>query len=376
MVVSWTEFASMFPLSLPVPTRNHMKFSHTPNLFTSALAEKLRAHPKRIVFTEGEDLRVLRVAEHLVAQEVVIPILLGNRDRIRAMAAENDISLQFVNVLDPSKSRELPRFAEMFEKSSRARGVEIVGAQEIISRPAYFGAMMVQYGLVDGLIGGNQSLPASLFRALLQTIKPLPSVPRVFSAMILVAPHLQHFGREGVMFLADCGLIADPDIKQLASMAVETGKLARHYLGGKPMVALLSHSTKGSALTPAAQKVAAATALAQAAVKEQFLEIEIDGELQADVAMDPRAAEVKLPDRKVRHGADVLVFPNLDAAHISLKLLQHCAGAQNYGQIIMGLARPTAQIPRTATEETIYGTALTVGYEAIKFHQLYPEGEV
>lgn len=353
-----------------------MKFSHTPNLFTSALAEKLRSHPKRIVFTEGEDIRVLRVAEHLVSQEVVIPILLGNRERIRAMAAENNISLQFVNVLDPSLSRELPRFSEMFVKSSRARGVEITGAEEIVARPAYFGAMMAQYGLVDGLIGGNQSLPASLFRALLQTIKPLPSVPRVFSAMILVAPHLAHFGREGVLFLADCGLIADPDIKQLASMAVETGKLARHYLGGKPMVALLSHSTKGSAVTPAAQKVAAATALAQIAVKDHFLEIDIDGELQADVALDPRAAEVKLPDRKVRHGADVLVFPNLDAAHISLKLLQHCAGAQNYGQIIMGLARPTAQIPRTATEETIYGTALTVGYEAIKFHQLYPEGEV
>lgn len=355
-----------------------MKFSHTPNIFTTALAEKLRSHPKRIVFTEGEDLRILRVAEHLVAEECVIPILLGDRDRIRALAVENDVSLQFVNVLDPSKSRELSRFAEMFERSSRARGVEMdhAAAEDIMARPAYFGAMMAQYGLVDGLIGGNQSLPASLFRALLQTIKPLPDVPRVFSAMILVAQHLQHFGREGVLFLADCGLITEPDSKQLASMAIETGKLARHYLGGRPQVALLSHSTKGSAMTPAAQKVAAATALAQVAAQEQFLEMDIDGELQADVALDPRASEVKLPDRKVRHSADVLVFPNLDAAHISLKLLQHCAGAQNYGQVIMGLARPAAQIPRTATEETIYGTALTVGYEAIKFHQLYPEGEV
>jgi phosphate acetyltransferase len=353
-----------------------MKFSHKNNIFTTSLAEKLRNHPKRIVFTEGEDLRVLRVAEHLVEQEVVLPILLGDRDRIRALAAENNVSLQFVNVLDPSKSRELPRFAEMFERSSRARGVEIADGTEIVVRPAYFGAMMVQYGLVDGLIGGNQSLPASLFRALLQTIKPLPDVPRVFSAMVLVAEHLEHFGRDGVLFLADCGLIPDPDIKELASMAVETGKLARHYIGGKPMVAMLSHSTKGSSMTPAARKVAAATALAQVAVKEQYLELEIDGELQADVAMDPRASEVKLPDRKVRHSADVLVFPNLDAAHISLNLLQHCAGAQNYGQLVMGLARPAAQIPRTVTEETLYGTALTVGYEAIKFHQLYPEGEV
>lgn len=353
-----------------------MKFSPKPNVFTSQLAEKLRSHPKRIVFTEGEDLRVLRVAEELVRQEVILPILLGDRDRIRQMAHENDISLTFVNVLDPSTSRELPRFAEMYERSSRARGVEILDCMEIVKRPAYFGAMMAQYSLVDGLVGGNQSLPASLFRSLLQTIKPLPHVPRVFSAMILVAEHLEHFGRDGVLFLSDCGLIPEPEIKDLASMAIETGKLARHYLGVTPMVALLSHSTKGSSTTPAARKVAAATALAQSMVKEKYLEIEVDGELQADVALDPMASGIKLPDREVRHSADVLIFPNLDAAHISLKLLQHCARAQNYGQLVMGLARPAAQIPRTASEETIYGTALAVGYEAIKYHVLYPDGEV
>ena len=353
-----------------------MKFSHIPNIFTTSLIDKLRNHPKRIVFTEGEDLRVLRVAEHLVELEAIIPIVLGNKERIRAMAAAHDVSLQFVNVLDPSTSRELPRFAEMYERSSRARGVEITGAEEIVSRPVYFGAMMAQYGLVDGLVGGNQSMPASMFRALIQTIKPMPDVPRVFSTMILVAQHLSHFGTDGVMFLADCGLISEPSVEQLASMAVETGKLARHYLGGRPQVALLSHSTKGSAHTPAAKKVAAATALAQTMAHEQFLEIDIDGELQADVALDPRASEVKLPDAKVRQTADVLVFPNLDAAHISLKILQHCAGAQNYGQMIMGLSRPTAQVPNTATKESIFGTALMVGFEAIKFHQLYPEGDV
>lgn len=353
-----------------------MKFSSKPNIFTSQLAQKLRTHPKRIVFTEGEDLRVLRVAEELVCQEVILPILLGNRDRIRALAKENNVSLTFVNVLDPNTSRELPRFAEMYERSSRARGVKVLDSMEIVKRPAYFGAMMAQYSLVDGLVGGNQSLPASLFRSLLQTIKPLPHVPRVFSAMILVAEHLDHFGRNGVLFLGDCGLIPDPEIQDLASMAVETGKLARHYMGVTPMVALLSHSTKGSSTTPAARKVAAATVLAQTMVKEHYLEIEVDGELQADVALDPMASVIKLPDREVRNSADVLIFPNLDAAHISLKLLQHCARAQNYGQLVMGLARPAAQIPRTASEETIYGTALAVGYEAIKYHVLYPDGEV
>jgi phosphotransacetylase len=159
-------------------------------------------------------------------------------------------------------------------------------------------------------------------------------------------------------------------------MALETGKLARHFLGRKAFVAMLSHSTKGSANTPDAQRMAAAAALARDEALKQFLDIAIEGELQADVALDPEAAETKLPAAEVRPTADVLVFPNLDAAHISLKLLQHIAGAQNYGQLILGLSRPAAQVPRTATVETIFGTAAAIAVEAIKFHQLYPDGEI
>jgi phosphate acetyltransferase len=352
------------------------KFSHTPNVFTSSLIEKLRRHPKRIVFTEGEDLRILRVAEHLVTLEAMAPILLGDRDKIRTIAEKNNISLSFINLLDPSKSKELPRFVEMFDKSNRVRGVEMANSAEVIARPQYFGAMMLQYGLVDVLVGGNQMLPASLFRALLQMIKPLPHVPRVFSTVILVAPHLKNFGRDGVLFFSDCGFITDPTIDQLASMAVETGILARHFIGQESNVVLLSHSTKGSSNTPEAQKIAAATTLAKSIVEKKMLAISVDGELQADVALDPIASEIKLPDATARQTADVLIFPNLDAAHISLKLLQHTAGAQNYGQIIMGLSRSAAQISRAATEESIFGTSLAIGCEAIKFHQLYPDGEV
>jgi phosphotransacetylase len=121
--------------------------------------------------------------------------------------------------------------------------------------------------------------------------------------------------------------------------------------------------------------MAAATALAREKASSEFLQIEIDGELQADVAIDPTAAEVKLPGADSRPSADVLVFPSLDAAHISLKLLQHLAGAQAYGYIILGLSRPAAQIPRTANIETIIGTAAAVAVEAIKFHQLYPDSD-
>ena len=122
--------------------------------------------------------------------------------------------------------------------------------------------------------------------------------------------------------------------------------------------------------------MAAAAALAQAEIQKNFLDIEIEGEVQADVALDAEAAEIKIPGAQARPTADVLVFPNLDAAHISLKLLQHVAGAQAYGQFILGLSRPAAQVTRAASVQTIFGTAVAIAVEAIKFHQLYPDGEV
>ena len=340
------------------------------------LLEQLRRHPKRVVFTEGEDVRVIEAASRLVAAEVVAPILLGNRERIRAIAAENSLPLRFVHVIDPPKASDFHLFRKRVENMDRYRDRRLGDPAEIVARPHYFGALMVQYGQADAIVGGNQAMPATFFRALIHTIKPLPTVPRIFGVSILVGPHLKNLGQDGLLLLADSAMIPNPDVPQLAAIALETGKLALHFLGRRPLVAMLSHSTKGSAGTQEARHMAAAAALAKSETLRLFLDIDIDGELQADVALDPEAAEVKMPGAELRPAADVLVFPNLDAAHISLKLLQHVAGAQTYGQLIMGLARPAAQIPRTASVQTIFGTAAAVAVEAIKYHQLYPDGEV
>lgn len=344
------------------------------NSVTQSLIEQLRRHPKRVVFTEGEDLRVLQAAARLVSLEAVAPILLGNRERIRNLAAENGVSLKFIHTIDPPLATDFKLFCQREENMARYRSVQIGSVEELVAKPHYFGALMVQYGQADAIVGGNQAMPAAYFRALIHTIKPLPNVPKIFGATLLVGPHLKHLGGSGILFLADCALIPNPDIQQLAAIALETGKLAHHFLGRKVHVAMLSHSTKGSAGTDDARKMAAATVLAREQALAQFLEIDIEGEIQADVALDPEAAETKLAGADHRQTADVLVFPNLDAAHISLKLLQHVAGAQNYGQIILGLARPAAQIPRTASVETIFGTAAAIAVEAIKYHQLYPDG--
>lgn len=344
------------------------------NAVTAYLLEQLRRHPKRVVFTEGEDIRVIQAAARLVAEEAVAPILLGNRERIRAIAAKHSVSLKFVHTIDPPQSTDFDLFCQRVENMAKYRSMPLGNAKEIVARPHYYGSLMVQYGQADAVVGGNQALPAAYFRALLHTIKPLPNVPKIFGVTLLIGSHLKHLGGSEILFLADCGLNPNPDVAELSAIAIETGKLAHHFLGRKSYVAMLSHSTNGSANTPDARRMAAAAAMAQAEVARQFLEISIEGEIQADVALDPAAAEIKLPGAEVRPPADVLIFPNLDAAHISLKLLQHVAGAQNYGQLILGLSRPAAQVPRTASVETIFGTAAAIAVEAIKYHQLYPDG--
>jgi phosphotransacetylase len=356
----------MSDFSTPAPAANPV---------TSQLLDQLRRHPKRVVFTDGEDLRVLHAAARLVAEQAVAPILLGDRDRIRALAAANGVSLSFIRVIDPPQASDFGLFCQHLKNIARYRTLQTAPPAEIVARPLYFGALMVQYGQADAIVSGNQSSPAAFYRALIQTIKPLPHVTKIFATTLLQGNHLKHLGGDGLLFLADCGLIPNPTTEELAAIALETGKLARHFLGRPPHVALLSHSTKGSAGTPDAKRMAAAAALARSQAAAEFLDLEIEGELQADVALDPAAAEIKLPGADARPSADVLVFPNLDAAHISLKLLEHCAGAQTYGQIILGLSRPAALVPPTTSVETLFGTAAAVAVEAIKYHLLYPEAD-
>ncbi|MCU0779580.1 MAG: phosphate acetyltransferase [Akkermansiaceae bacterium] len=339
------------------------------------LLDQLRRHPKRVVFTDGEDLRVLEAAARHVAEQTVAPVLLGDRDRIRALAADHGVPLKFIHLIDPPRSGDFGLFCRRVENMARYRSMQVADPAEIVSRPHYFGALMVQYGQADAVVGGNASNHTAFYRALMQTIKPLPEVPKIFAAALVLGQGLRNFGPDGALLLADCGLIPQPTVDELAAIAVETGKLARHLLGRPVHVAMLSHSTKGSAANPDAERMAAAAALARDKALAGFLEIDIDGEIQADAALDPAAAAAKFPGGPAHPGADVLVFPSLDAADISLKLLKHCTCVQSYGHIIRGLARPAAYVSLTTSVEAIFGAAAIVAVEAIKYHQLHPDAD-
>jgi phosphate acetyltransferase len=180
------------------------------------------------------------------------------------------------------------------------------------------------------------------------------------------------FGENGVLFMGDCGVIPEPTVDQLADIAVSTAQLARQLLGVRPRVALLSFSTKGSATHPSIGRVQAATALAQKKAHDQDVDAEFDGELQVDAALVPEIAARKLPESKIRGNANVLIFPDLNSGNIASKLVRHIARANAYGQILLGLDRPAADVSRGSNAHDILGVAAIVGIQSIDYNQLYP----
>jgi len=172
--------------------------------------------------------------------------------------------------------------------------------------------------------------------------------------------------------MADCGVIFEPDVEQLADIALSTAQLAHHLLGQRPRVALLSFSTKGSSSHPSAGKIQAATALAEQKAIEKNLEADFDGELQVDAALVPEIAARKVPEGKIKGTASVLIFPDLNSGNIASKLVRHIARANAYGQILLGLDRPAADVSRGSNAHDILGVAAIVGVKAIDYELLYP----
>jgi phosphate acetyltransferase len=340
--------------------------------FIESVFEKLKRHPKRIVFPEGAEPRVLEAAGRFNRMQLGAPILLGDIDEIEKKASQYGIDLTRVGVIDPAKADDLPDFARRLERLQRYRNIGAGDAREILLNPNYFAAMMIQYGQADGLVGGASQYASSLMRPLIQIVKPLPGVTTVSSCMMLEGK-TEAFGAEGMLMFADCAVVPEPTVEQLASIGIETAKVCRQLTGLRPRVAFLSFSTKGSSRLPAASRMAAAAALAQKQVQEEKLEMEIDGELQADTALLPDLAALKAPTSRVAGTANVLIFPDLNSGNISAKLVQHLGGASAYGQVLLGLSRPAADLSRGASVEDILGVAAIVGLQAIEYRKLYPE---
>src|SRR3989475_11640355 len=292
--------------------------------FIGSIIEKLQRHRKRIVFPEGTEPRVLQAARQFYSLRLGVPILLGDRTKIKEAAERLNVPLEGVRMLNPEESEELDSFARRFELLRRYKGVREREAREAMLKPNYFGAMMVAMHQADGLVSGTNEVTGSVLRPLFQIIKVAPQQTTASSCMVMEVEDTR-FGEHGVMSMADCGVIPEPNVEQLADIAVSTAQLARQLLGTRPRVALLSYSTKASATHPTIGKVQAATALAQQKADQKQLDADFDGELQVDAALIPEIASRKASESKVAGRATVLIFPELNTGNIASKLVQHVA---------------------------------------------------
>jgi phosphate acetyltransferase len=340
--------------------------------FIGSLIEKLQRHPKRIVFPEGNEPRILQAARQFYSLRLGAPILLGDRSTIKAAAERLNVSLEGVRIINPAESEDLNSFARRYEVLRRSKGIKEKEARIAMLNPNYYGAMMVAMHQADGFVSGASEVTGSTLRPLFQIIKVAPQTTTASSCMIMEVEN-PRFGENGVLFLADCGVIPEPTVDQLADIAVSTAQLARQMLGTRPRVALLSYSTKGSATHPSIGKVQAATALAEQKAEEKLIDADFDGELQVDAALVPEIAARKIPDSKVAGKATVLIFPDLNSGNVASKLVQHVARANAYGQILLGLDRPAADVSRGSNAHDILGVAAIVGVQSVSYNELFPE---
>ena len=340
--------------------------------FIGGVFEKLQRHPKRIVFPEGTEPRVIQAARQFYSLRLGAPILLGDRTQIKEAAERLNVSLEGVRIINPETSEDLDSFVRRFELVRRYKGIKEKEARDAMIKPNYYGAMMVAMHQADGVVSGTSEISGSVLRPFFQIIKVAPQATTASSCMVMEVEDTR-FGSEGVMFMADCGVIPEPTVDQLADIAVSTAALAHQLVGARPRVALLSYSTKGSATHPSIGKVQAATALAERKAQEKMLHADFEGELQVDAALVPEIAARKLPESKVAGRANVLIFPDLNSGNIGSKLVQHVARAHAYGQILLGLDRPAADVSRGSNAHDILGVAAIVGLQSIAWSELYPD---
>lgn len=334
------------------------------------LIERLQRHPKRVVFPEGADPRILQAARQWVTRRMGAPILLGDRAVIKSTAARLDINLQGMRIIEPERSEDFPTFIEQFEQLRREKGITSVEARDCIRDTNYYATLMLANAQADAMVAGATTTTSSALRPLFQIIPRQPGAQTASSLMIIDFDE-KKIGSDGTLFFADCGVIPEPTAEQLADIAVTTATVARHLTNEVPRVAMLSWASKSSSTHPSLQKMRTATELARARAKALSLEAEIDGELQVDTALDPHVAEAKKVSGPVAGRANVLIFPDLNSGNIAFKLVHMLAGAYSYGQIITGMTRPAAEISRGSSAHDVFGAAAIVGCQAIDRRLLY-----
>lgn len=314
--------------------------------FIDTLIDRAKADKKTIVLPEGNDERILEAAQEALAQGIANIIILGDADEIAAKG----YNLEGATIIDPATSDKQEEFAELLYELRKAKGMTPEEAKELVKDPIHFAVLMVKSGLCDGLVGGACHATIKILSPSLKIIKTGPGEPMVSSFFIMDVPGSE-FGENGLFLFADCALEIQPTSEKLAHIANQTDKSFKRLIGDDPRIALLSHSSHGSAVNDDSTKVVKAVEY----IRENYPDIVADGELQLDAAIVPELGASKAPDSPVAGKANVLIFPDLDAANIGYKLVQRLGGAKAYGPVLQGLAAPVNDLSRGCTAEDVVG---------------------
>lgn len=328
--------------------------------YIDSIKEKARKDKKTIVLPESNDKRTLIAASHILEEGIADIIMVGDEEKIMDGAGWLEIELDGVTVVNPENCEKFDAYANLLYETRKSKGMTLEKATEILKKDYLtFGVVMVKANDADGMVAGACHATADTLRPSLQILKTAPGVKLVSGFFIMDVPNCA-YGDGGTFLFADCGLNQDPTAEELAAIADSSARSFQNLVGSKPIIAMLSHSTRGSAKHPLVDKVVEATKIAH----EQYPNLMLDGELQLDAAIVPSVGESKAPGSPVAGHANVLIFPDLDAGNIGYKLAQRLAKAEAYGPLTQGIAAPVNDLSRGCSAEDIEGVVAITAVQA------------
>ncbi len=328
--------------------------------FIDRIKDRARQDVKKIVMPESNDRRTLIAAHKILKENIADIIMVGKEDKIMEGAKWLELDLSRISVVDPENSDKFDEYANALYEIRKNKGMTLEKARErLLTDYLMYGVMMVKMKDADGMVAGACHATADVLRPSLQVLKTAPGVELVSGFFILDVPNCD-MGENGTFLFADCGLNQDPNSEELAAIANTSSKSFTNLIGGKPIIAMLSHSTKGSAKHELVDKVVRATEIA----KDKYPYLNIDGELQTDAAIVPSVAATKAPGSDIAGHANVLIFSKLDAGNIGYKLVERLAKAEAYGPMLQGLARPVNDLSRGCTADDIVGVVALTAVQA------------
>ena len=317
--------------------------------FIDILKAKAKANKKTIVLPETEDRRTYEAAAKILAEGIANIVLVGSEEAVKKGSEGLDIS--GATVVDPATSEKTAAYIDKLVELRSKKGMTPEQAKDILlNQYLYYGVMMVKMGDADGMVSGACHSTADTLRPCLQILKTKPGTKLVSAFFLMIVPDCE-YGANGAFVFADSGLVQDPNPEELAAIAASSAESFKLLVGEEPRVAMLSHSTMGSAKHALVDKVVEATKIA----KEQYPDIKLDGEMQLDAAIVPSVGASKAPNSDVAGKANVLIFPNLDAGNIGYKLVQRLGKAEAYGPVTQGIAAPVNDLSRGCSADDIVG---------------------